>query len=148
MEKIAPFFPKAGKPWTARAALPGGDLPYDTVEARIAQLQRTYSFLKPQNIRRMFRAYGTNAEKILGEARFANDLGKFFGPLSEREINYLMTEEWACDADDILWRRSKLGLHLQPDEQAALRAQMAPAALAKAVKAKATKAKVAKRKKV
>ncbi len=143
MEKIAPFFPKAGKPWTARAALPGGDLPYDTVEARIAQLQRTYSFLKPQNIRRMFRAYGTNAEKILGEARFANDLGKFFGPLSEREINYLMSEEWARDADDILWRRSKLGLHLQPDEQAALRAHMAPTSLAKA-----TKAKVAKRKKV
>jgi glycerol-3-phosphate dehydrogenase len=134
MEKIAPFFPSAGKPWTARASLPGGDFGHDEVEKRITELQRKYSFLKPQNVARIFRAYGTNAEKMFAGARFAKDMGQFFGPLSEREINYLKTEEWVQEADDILWRRSKLGLHLTADEQAALRAYMKPAAKTKSSK--------------
>ena len=134
MEKIAPFFPQIGKPWTAQAALPGGDFAYDQVDTRVTELQRKYSFLKPQNVARIFRAYGTNAEKMFGGARFAKDMGQFFGPLSEREIDYLKTEEWVQEADDILWRRSKLGLHLTADEQAALRAHMKPAAKAKSTK--------------
>jgi glycerol-3-phosphate dehydrogenase len=128
MEKIAPFFPQAGKPWTAQASLPGGDFSHDEVEKRIAELQRKYSFLKPQNVARIFRAYGTNAEKMFAGARFARDMGQFFGPLSEREIDYLKAQEWVQEADDILWRRSKLGLHLTAGEQAALRSYMKPAA--------------------
>jgi glycerol-3-phosphate dehydrogenase len=134
MDKIASFFPALGKPWTAQGSLPGGDFAHDDVDRRIAELQRTYSFLKPQNVARIFRAYGTNAEKMFGGARFAKDMGQFFGPLSEREINYLKAEEWVQEADDILWRRSKLGLHLSADEQAALRAYMKPAAKAKPAK--------------
>ncbi len=134
LEKIVPFFPNAGKPWTAGAALPGGNFPFDEVETRIAELQRKYSFFAPQNVRRIFRAYGTNAEKMFDNARFAKDMGKSFGPLSEREINYLMAEEWVREADDILWRRSKLGLHLSAEEQQALREHMKPATKQKSTK--------------
>ena len=121
MEKIQPFFPQLGQPWTAGAALPGGDFPFAEVEQRIADLARKYSFLQPRNVRRLFRAYGTEAESILGEARFAADMGRSFGPLSEREIDWLKKNEWVRSADDILWRRSKLGLHMTKEEQESLR---------------------------
>ena len=134
LEKIVPFFPNAGKPWTAGAALPGGNFPFDEVETRIAELQRKYSFFAPQNVRRIFRAYGTNAEKMFDNARFAKDMGKSFGPLSEREISYLRAEEWVREADDILWRRSKLGLHLSAEEQQSLREHMKPATKQKSTK--------------
>lgn len=126
IEKIAPFFPAMGKSWTAQAALPGGDFPHGEVETRIAELQSKYSFLKPNVVRRLFHTYGTNVDKMLGNARFASDMGKSFGSLSEREVNYLRNEEWALDADDILWRRSKLGLHLSEAVQADLRQFMKP----------------------
>ncbi len=121
MKELQPFFPAMKGPWTATASLPGGDFPWNEVESRVAALQKTYSFLKPAVIRRLFRAYGTDAEKILEGARFASDLGQSFGPLSEREIAWLREHEWAETADDILWRRSKLGLHLKSEEQQALR---------------------------
>ena len=120
MVELKSFFPGMTRSWTADAKLPGGDLPHDGVEAAIAALQKKYSFLKPQNVRRLFKAYGTEVESILGEARFAADLGKFFGPISEREIEHLKKNEWACSADDILWRRSKLGLHMSKHEMDAL----------------------------
>jgi glycerol-3-phosphate dehydrogenase len=132
MEKIEPFFPQMGKPWTHSAALPGGDFPFPEVEARIAALGRRYSFLDPRNIRRLFRAYGTDAEKMLEGARSAADMGQSFGPLSAREIEWLKTHEWVRSADDILWRRSKLGLHMSKQEQDALRSYMAPATAAAA----------------
>ena len=88
----------------------------------------------PQNVRRIFRAYGTQAEKMFDNARFATDMGKSFGPLSEREINYLIAEEFVREPDDILWRRSKLGLHLSADEQKALREHMKPAVKEKSSK--------------
>ncbi len=119
LEKIAPAFPHMKPPWTAKARLPGG-LPYKKVDTYLAAQQKKYSFLKPQTVERMFRAYGTRIEEILGEARFASDLGKSFGPLSEREIEFLRREEFAVTAEDILWRRSKLGLHMTPDEVSAL----------------------------
>ena len=121
MVKLQPFFPNMGKPWTAAVSLPGGDFPFAEVEQRIAELTRKYSFLQPRNVRRMFRAYGTEAEEIFDGARFAADMGRTFGPLSEREVDWLKTREWARGADDILWRRSKLGLHMSGDEQDALR---------------------------
>lgn len=124
MEKLQPFFPTATPPWTARLPLPGGNFPYAEVEARMADLQRRYSFLPARTARRLFRAYGTDAETILEGARYAADLGPSFGPLSGREIEFLRTREWAQTADDILWRRSKLGLHLTKDEQSALNAYL------------------------
>jgi glycerol-3-phosphate dehydrogenase len=126
MEKIAPFFPALGKPWTAGAALPGGDFAHDEVESRIAALRQNYPFVEPRNIRRMFRAYGTDVEAILGDAKSPDDLGRRFGPLSEREVEWLVEKEWVRAADDILWRRSKLGLHMSNEEQAALQGYFAP----------------------
>jgi glycerol-3-phosphate dehydrogenase len=123
LEKLQPFFPKFKAPWTAGASLPGG-MAYAQVAQYIADQQKAYSFLKPQNVLRLFRAYGTDMQQILNGARFASDLGKSFGPLSEREVEYLRKHEWAITADDILWRRSKLGLHLKADEIQELREYM------------------------
>jgi glycerol-3-phosphate dehydrogenase len=124
LEKLAPFIPGFKPQWTAAAPLPGGDFPYAEVESRIADFQRRYSFLNPRNARRIFRAYGTRAERIFEGARFAADLGDSFGPLSEREVEYLVSEEWAETPEDVLWRRSKLGLHLSDAEQSALASYM------------------------
>jgi glycerol-3-phosphate dehydrogenase len=126
MEKIEPFFPQMGKPWTHAGALPGGDFPLAEVEARMTALGRKFPFLDQHNTRRLFRAYGTEAEKMLAGARSSADMGQSFGPLSEREVDWLKTHEWARSANDILWRRSKLGLHMSKQEQDALRSYMAP----------------------
>jgi glycerol-3-phosphate dehydrogenase len=134
MDKVAPFFPGLGKPWTATGTLPGGDFGHDEVEPRITELQKKYSFLMPHHVRRLFRAYGTLAEKLLDGARFAGDLGQSFGTLSAREIDYLKANEWAREADDILWRRSKLGLHMAHEEQEALRKFMEPVPVKKRAK--------------
>jgi glycerol-3-phosphate dehydrogenase len=95
---------------------------------------RKYSFLTPRNVRRMFRAYGTDAEAIFDGARFAQDMGQGFGLLTEREIEWLKANEWARSADDVLWRRSKLGLHLSQEDQDALRTYFEPGKRAKSRK--------------
>jgi glycerol-3-phosphate dehydrogenase len=124
MDEIKPFFPAMTGKWTAGSSLPGGAIAYDAVETRIAELQKKYSFMKPADMRRLFRAYGTDVETIMDGARFAADLGQMFGPVSEKEIAYLREHEWVVTADDLLWRRSKLGLHMKPEEQGALRTFM------------------------
>ncbi len=125
LEKLQPFFPQMREPWTAGAKLPGGEFAYAETGRIIADFQARYAFLEPQNARRLFRAYGTRAEKIMQGARTAKDLGQSFGPLSEREVEYLVAQEFAHEAADILWRRSKLGLHMSQDQQAALQNYMA-----------------------
>ena len=127
MEKIEPFFPQMGKPWTHDAPLPGGNFGHEEVDDRIAALSRKYPFLDEVTVRRLFRAYGTDVEHVLGDARNATDLGQSFGPISEREIDWLRDKEWARSADDVLWRRSKLGLHTTKPQQEALRTYMAAA---------------------
>ena len=134
MEKIQPFFPEMGKPWTVSASLPGGDFAFAEVESRIADLTRKYSFMTPRNVRRMFRAYGSDTEAVFDGARFAQDMGKSFGMLTEREVDWLVKNEWVRGADDILWRRSKLGLHLSQEDQDALRQHFEPQKKAKASK--------------
>jgi glycerol-3-phosphate dehydrogenase len=121
LEKLAPHFPAMGRPWTALAKMPGGDFPVTEVERRVAALRAAYPFLAERHARRLFRYYGTRAERVLGDARSAADLGRSFGAdLTEREVLYLMDQEWARKATDILWRRSKLGLRVGADEAAAL----------------------------
>ncbi|WPY93967.1 glycerol-3-phosphate dehydrogenase [Limimaricola variabilis] len=121
LEKIAPFFDGVKGPWTAGAPLPGGNFPVDGVEALIAGLKADYPFLDHVWARRLVRAYGTEARVILGAARRAEDLGRDFGAtLSEAEVAWLMEKEYARSADDVLWRRSKLGLRLSGDQVAAL----------------------------
>ncbi len=124
LSELQPHFSKMGPAWTAQAKLPGGGLSFEAVAEQLRLLQERYSFLKAQNVTRLFKAYGSEVPAILGEARFAADLGQWFGPLCEREIEYLVAKEWAVTADDILWRRSKLGLHMSSDEVTAFRNYM------------------------
>ena len=124
LEKLSPHL-ATGRPWTAAAALPGGDFSYDGVPALARQLQTAHPFLDARTTRRLVRAYGTRAELILQGARRAEDLGRAFGAgLTQAEIRYLIDNEWAQTAEDVLWRRSKLGLHLTADEREALRVHM------------------------
>ncbi len=121
LEKLAPFFPAATGKWTAGVALPGGDFPVTGVAALIADLRAAYPFLSAFWAKRLVRAYGTEARKMLGEAALPGDLGIDFGAtLTEREVGWLMAREYAQSAADVVWRRSKLGLRLSADQIAAL----------------------------
>jgi glycerol-3-phosphate dehydrogenase len=113
MEHIAELFPEAAKPWTAGAVLPGGDIAKGDFEGFLGELESTYPQMPSALLRRLARAYGTRARTILADARTPADLGQDFGGgLHAREIDYLKAAEWARDAEDILFRRSKLGLHV------------------------------------
>jgi len=91
------------------------------IAALTAELVRKYPFLTPAHANRLAHAYGTRAAKLLGNAKAMADLGQSFGAtLTESEVRYLMSVEWALTAEDIVWRRSKLGLRLSPAEIAAL----------------------------
>jgi glycerol-3-phosphate dehydrogenase len=113
--------------WTGRVPLPGGDFPYNGVDVQIAQARRTWPFLEERHAERLVRAYGTRIGDILGKADSYAALGTRFGAdLTEAEVRYLMAKEWALDADDVLWRRSKLGLRFSDIERAALQRLMSP----------------------
>ncbi len=100
-----------GSAWTAGSALPGGDFPVDGFESLVREIAATCPGLKDGGARRLVRNYGTRARAIIADAKNAGDLGQDFGAgLSEREVRYLVANEWAITADDILWRRTKLGL--------------------------------------
>ena len=121
--QLAPHLPPAKRPvsWTASAPLPGGDFPVQGFEAQVAAVRSRYPFLEPALARRLTRAYGTLVPSILKDAKSSADLGRAFGAgLTEAEVRYLMTSEWAQQADDIVWRRSKLGLRLSAAEIAAI----------------------------
>ena len=103
--------------WTDKAALPGGDFPHDGVSGLIRDLERDYPFLQPAEARRLIRTYGSLAPDMLGEARQKEDLGQDFGAgLREAEVKWLCEKEFAVTAEDILWRRTKLGLHFAPEQ--------------------------------
>lgn len=123
LDRLQPTFPGMQAPWTAMASLPGGDFPVNEFASQVGTLAKRYPFLELREARRLVRAYGTRAERILGQAKSAAELGRRFGPsLTEAEVNYLMDQEWATSAEDIIWRRSKLGLHMTESEQAELAA--------------------------
>ncbi len=122
MDKLAPMFPGLKPRWTEAAALPGGDFPWDEFNLLRAGVIRRYPFLPEATATRLCRAYGTLAPFILGDAKTAADLGKVFGAdLTRRELDWMTATEWARTAEDVLWRRSKLGLRFNPAEVAALR---------------------------
>lgn len=115
--KLAPVLPELGPDWTDDAALPGGDFPVTGGGDLRRTLQAQCSDLAPATAARWVGSYGTRARQILGDARAIADLGRDFGGgLTEAEVGYLMDHEWARSADDVLWRRSKLGLRLSADE--------------------------------
>jgi glycerol-3-phosphate dehydrogenase len=116
LERLGPFFPELAPPWTASRPLPGGDLPGGDLDGFVNEVMLRWSFLPPRIARRLARAYGTRIAELIGDAQSLDDLGEDFGGgLSVREVDYLVAREWARTAEDLLWRRSKLGLHLKPD---------------------------------
>ena len=121
MDRLAPMFPGMKPRWTADAALPGGDFPWDGFASLRDDLARRYPFLAGPTAARLTRAYGTRAFAMLGDARSAADLGIAFGAdLTGREVDWLVRQEWARTTEDILWRRSKLGLRLLAEHVTAL----------------------------
>ncbi|MCL3883537.1 glycerol-3-phosphate dehydrogenase [Marivita sp. GX14005] len=126
LDRIADHLPVARGDWTAGAPLPGGDFPVDAVERLIADLRARHGFLTEFWARRLIRAYGTEATQVLGDAAQASDLGRDFGAsLTESEVIWLMEKEYARTAEDVVWRRSKLGLRMSRAEIEALDAWMA-----------------------
>jgi glycerol-3-phosphate dehydrogenase len=112
--------------WTADAPLPGGDIPGAQFQTLLAALAENAPFLPPARALRLARAYGTRVWRLLGNARSLQDLGEDFGAgLTRAEIEYLVAQEWAETADDILWRRSKLGLHMTAQQREAVAAFLA-----------------------
>jgi glycerol-3-phosphate dehydrogenase len=121
LEKIEDLIGGKGAPWTAGVPLPGGDFPMTGYDDMVESLMRDFGFLPEKLARRLVRAYGTDARAIIGNAASLDDLGRMFGAdLSEAEVDWLIAREWARTADDILWRRSKLGLRFTSDEVAGL----------------------------
>ena len=117
MAKLAHFFPRT-RPWTAGSPLPGGDFVYDGLETLVARTQRTWPFLSPDHARRLASAYGTRVDNVLKTVKEPVDLGLRFGAdLTAVEVHYLMDKEWARTADDVLWRRSKLGLRFSDTQR-------------------------------
>lgn len=124
-DKLKPHFPGRRDHWTAGVALPGGDFPVDGVDRLIDDLLGHYPFLTQSWAARLIRAYGTEARLILGDAKSAADLGQEFGAtLTQTELRWLMDREYARTADDVVWRRSKLGLRLSADQISAIDAFM------------------------
>jgi glycerol-3-phosphate dehydrogenase len=102
-----------GRVWTAGVALPGGDFPMDVVGETIHQLTTKFLFLTARWAKRLLKAYGNEAFDVLGAANLATDLGEDFGAtLTAREVAWLIDKEFAQTAEDVIWRRSKLGLRL------------------------------------
>lgn len=128
LAKLARVMPVPGGPWTAGAPLPGGDIPDAAFEEFFAALAaRRPAFPRPL-LRRLARAYGTRVDRVLGAAERPEELGRDFGAgLSECELEHLVREEWARTAEDVLWRRSKLGLRLGRPEAEAVGRWMARA---------------------
>ena len=127
LEKLTPIF-GARPGWTKGAALPGGDFDAAGFERLMAGMRHTWPFLAERHARRLARAYGTRVRDILASANSLNDLGPGLGAdLTAAEVRYLMAHEWALTADDVLWRRSKLGLRVSREERAKLSSFMTDA---------------------
>lgn len=119
LSKLQFIFPDMGPAWTKSAKLPGGD--FDLAENLLQRLAAEYAWLDADFITRLVNSYGVLSFDILGEASGTADLGVRFGHnLYQKEVDYLCKEEWAKTADDILWRRSKLGFHFSEAEREAL----------------------------
>ncbi len=116
LEKLKPYGVPTKK-WTARSSLPGGDFAVDGLAALSIDLEAAFPFLDERLVQRLVQSYGTRARVILAGITGIDGLGRHFGAgLFEVEVEYLIAREWAISAEDILWRRGKLGLRLQPDE--------------------------------
>lgn len=117
LEKIEETIGAKGKSWTEQGTLPGGDFAPSEYDAKVHKLVNDYPFIPAMHAARLVRSYGTLAWKILDGASSMTDMGVQFGhTLTEREIQYLIDAEWATCADDVLWRRSKLGIRYSKEQ--------------------------------
>ena len=108
LARLAAHLPRAGPPWTAQAPLPGADqLPEGGLAALVGELGRDFPAFDSELVERLARSYGSDARAILAAAAAAGERG---GGLLAAEVDWQIREEWARTADDILWRRTKLGL--------------------------------------
>jgi glycerol-3-phosphate dehydrogenase len=142
LEKLLPVMGRdVGRSWSAGSPLPGGDLPGADFTAYLATIIARYPNFSPQFLHRLVRAYGTRCLAILGNSTRFADLGEDFGgSLTAREVDYLVQYEWARTAEDILWRRSKLALHVPAETQARLAAYLPAVGLANATESRLRKA--------
>jgi glycerol-3-phosphate dehydrogenase len=121
---LTPFYPMSPR-WTAAVPLPGGDFAWHRFDAQVEAARERWRFLSEPEAQRLVGAYGTRLGDVLGDAKSRQDLGQAFGPeLTGAEVRYLMMNEWARFPEDVLWRRSKLGLTMPPEARAALAAFM------------------------
>jgi glycerol-3-phosphate dehydrogenase len=126
LDRYLPAKARHNADWTGRSRLPGGDFPVQGFEALVNDISGEYPWLGAQHSRRLTRAYGTRTRAVLDGAESWTSLGIDFGNgLTEAEVLYLMREEWAEEAADVIWRRSKFGLRLSPAQVSALESFMA-----------------------
>ncbi|MDO6440639.1 glycerol-3-phosphate dehydrogenase [Marinobacter sp. 2_MG-2023] len=122
-DKVCEFFPQAGKPWTGNAVLPGGDFTSKTL--LLAELKIEFPWLPTELTQRYVRTYGTECRNLLAGAVSIEDMGTLFaGNLFQKEVDYLIAQEWAWTAEDILWRRTKQGLYASEAQTLALEAYL------------------------
>jgi glycerol-3-phosphate dehydrogenase len=113
MDMLSETFPQMGKAWTKTAPLPGGNLAADDTQKQIEEMVRKIPNMPIKQAERLFRCYGTLVARFLQQATKIEELGEDFGHgLTRAEVDYLIAEEWAKSVEDILWRRTKLGLKL------------------------------------
>ncbi|UIJ94738.1 glycerol-3-phosphate dehydrogenase [Sinorhizobium meliloti] len=125
LEKIGETIGEKGRKWTAGSHLPGGDFPAAGYDDEVTKLGTRYPFLAASHARRLVRLYGTRAAQLLGNAASEADLGKHFGAdLYAAEVDWLIGQEWALRAEDVLWRRTKLGLKFSRAQTAELEEYM------------------------
>ncbi len=118
LDKLAAYYPHAGKAWTKQAVLTGGELNGRSRDDYARVLTEHWSWLPNGLALRLARTYGSQTEKIIGTAQSLSDLGQLFGHnLYEAELRYLVQHEWVITAEDALWRRTKLGMWLTQEEQ-------------------------------
>jgi glycerol-3-phosphate dehydrogenase len=125
VSRLTPFYPMSPR-WSATTPLPGGDFAWTRFDDEVDLARERWKFLSEGQARRLVAAYGLRLAAVLGDATARADLGPAFGPeLTGAEVRYLMAREWARFPEDILWRRSKLGLTMPPQDRDALAAFMA-----------------------
>lgn len=118
LHTLKPYLPYMKAPWTETTPLPGGDVPHGNLAAFVDTLARARPALPRDLLAALTRRHGTLSTEVLAEARDTKALGPHFGAdLYAREVEYLMEREWARSADDVLWRRTKAGLHLSTQQR-------------------------------
>jgi glycerol-3-phosphate dehydrogenase len=125
MEKLQPYFPDCRAAWTASAALPGSNFGSRGRQAALDELATRYPRIPGALLRALFRRHGMKTAEVLGDAEEPQDLGEDFGAnLTEREVAYFVEHEWARTSEDVLWRRTKAGLHMSEAQRARVAQRM------------------------